>query len=597
MKKILFLIAIVLLATEALWAAHIDENRAREIARAFFSAKATRSAGVDVELEWAGNNVAYRAATSAATIGNKPTLYIYNRADNRGFVIIAGKECSNPIVAYSDEAEFDYNNMAPSTRAILDAWSRQIEASTEEEDVAMQAADLAAEGLGNVVSIYDTALWDQSAPYNNECPDINGYRAVTGCVATAMAIVCHYNQWPKKGAGTTPSYSYTDEYEYRNHTIKANTLGRSYDYNNMLHNYSSTNYTTAQGNAVAALMYDMGTSVQMMYHYIASGTFSELVPSAMSTYFSYSKEAVLCRRDGYSAKEWYNILKTNIDKCGPSLYSGIGNEGGHAFVVDGYTDKNYFHFNFGWSGSNNGYYRTPEIDFYEGQDIILNLVPDKDNTSEYTDYLTLTEYQWGSFYFYGIIPYSETIEQGKPFSVLVGCISNDGIATFTGNVAMVLCDKSDNIKEVIDEVGNVKLDPYYLTYAEFADITINSTIEPGDVLRIAYKGSNSDEWQIMRSSSENAVDKILLYDTNIIAKNLMLRYDKNYNNSGKRAIIIGSKVAVDYVCRPSNGGNVIAQGRCNSGEECAVIINSTSSLEMTLELTNGSATHSINITL
>jgi hypothetical protein len=412
-----------------------------------------------------------------------------------------------------------------------------------------------------------------------------------------MAIICHYNQWPKKGTGTTPSYSYTDEYEYRDHTIKANTLGRSYDYNKMLHNYSTANYTTAQGNAVAALMYDMGTSVQMMYHYIASGAFSELVPSAMSTYFSYSKEAVLCRRDGYSAKEWYNILKTNIDKCGPSLYSGAGNEGGHAFVVDGYTDKNYFHFNFGWSGANNGYYRTPEIEFYEGQDIILNLVPDKDNTSEYTDYLTLTEYQWGSFYFYGIIPYSETIEQGKPFSVLVGCISNDGIVTFTGDVAIVLCDKSDNIKEIIDGGHITELKPYYLTYAEFEDITINSTIEPGDVLRIAYKGNNPKEWQIMRGSSENIVDKIVLYDTNIIAKNLTLRYDKNYNNSGKRAIIIGSKVAVDYVCRPSNGGNVIAQGRCNSGEECAIVINSTSSLEMTLELTNGSATHSINITL
>lgn len=597
MKKILLLTTILLLAVEALWAAHIDENRAREIAQAFFAASATRSAEVDVELEWAGNKVSNTASVSVTVLDDKPTLYIYNRSDNRGFVIIAGKECNNPIVAYSDTLGFDFSNMAPSTRAILEGWSRQIEVSTEDREGFTQASELVANGQGNVICHYDTALWDQTTPYNNECPEINGYQAVTGCVATSMAIVCHYNKWPQKGIGTIPSYSYIDDYG-QNHTISANRLGRTYSYSDMLHDYSTMNYTTTQGNAVAALMYDMGTSVGMMYHYNASGAFSELIPSAMSTYFGYSKEATLFRRDGYTSKEWYNILKKNLDKCGPSLYGGSGDEGGHAFVVDGYTDKNYFHFNFGWSGANNGFYRTPEIEYYYGQDVILNLVPDKNNTSEYIDYLTLIDYQWGDLYFTGIMPYSDTIEQNTPFSILVGCISNNGEAIFNGDIGVAICDKYDNIKQVIKEESlGFNLNPGYISYAEFTDLTISSEIKSGDVLRIVYKGNNPDKWQIMQGSSEAVVDKIQLKDPNIIAKNLTLRYEKNYNNSGKRAIIISSKVSIDYVCRPTNGVKVIAQGSCSSGEERAIIINSTLSLPMILELTDGSTTHSINITI
>jgi hypothetical protein len=423
--------------------------------------------------------------------------------------------------------------MAPSTRAILDAWSRQIEASTEENGTAMQAADLAAEGLGNVVCIYDTALWDQLAPYNNECPNINGSRAVTGCVATAMAIVCHYNQWPKKGTGTTPSYSYTDEYEYRDHTIKANTLGRSYDYNKMLHNYSTANYTTAQGNAVAALMYDMGTSVQMMYHYIASGAFSELVPSAMSTYFSYSKEAVLCRRDGYSAKEWYNILKTNIDKCGPSLYSGAGNEGGHAFVVDGYTDKNYFHFNFGWSGLDNGYYLIPNIEFYWGQEVILNLEPDRDGTSQYTDNIVLTSlyYSEGVIAYNGIMSTAKGYQPGTEFKCSIGGIANYGTGTFNGDIKLVVCNEDGVWKQELWG-ETVSVNPGSFIYTD-VDCTITQTFEEGDRIRIYYKSQNSNSWEWLRRKSVVEIDEVIVVASpEDMADGLTFYYDKTTQKVG-----------------------------------------------------------------
>ena len=62
---------------------------------------------------------------------------------------------------------------------------------------------------GDVVKQYETAKWDQLSPYNKFCPMINNVRTVTGCVATAMAILMRYHQWPDAGTGTLPAYTYT----------------------------------------------------------------------------------------------------------------------------------------------------------------------------------------------------------------------------------------------------------------------------------------------------------------------------------------------------------------------------------------------------
>ena len=600
MKKILLLASILFIATQALWAGPIDENRAREIAVAFFSGRATRSAVCDVELEWAGRDIAApQASTFSLPTANteKALLYIYNRSDKQGFVIVAGEECDTPIIAYSDKNGFDYENMAPSTRAILSAWSRQIEATKCGDMVKKDAAELAAESYGTVLKNYDSALWNQMAPYNNECPKYDGQRSVTGCVATAMAIVCYYNRWPEKGSGTTPSYSYTDYY-YSYRTVSANQLGRTYNYDYMLHNYDY-GYTTEQGNAVAALMYDMGTSVEMQYHYVASSAYSEDIVYALSNYFGYSKEARLLYRDRFSQTQWNQMLRDNIDTYGPTIYTGVGYEGGHAFIVDGYTDKNYFHFNFGWSGYNNGYWKTPDIEFYEYQDAVFYLAPDKDGSTKYRDYLSLTDYESGDQYYAGITTNPEKLERNKSFYLTLGWIWNEGNTTFNGTVAIAVCDKDGNVREILGEQNIQYLYTGYIMTLNYNNISFKVSPNPGDVLCALYTSSTIDGWDRLEGTSEVVVDEILLNGPAInddIASNVSIRYDKNYNNNGAKAIIISSKVAINFEWK-SKSGSVLKSGNCNEGSTQIIELESNTSGEYILTFSNDSDSYSINIKL
>ena len=53
-----------------------------------------------------------------------------------------------------------------------------------------------------------TCHWHQDSPYNDECPNLTpgqDERTVVGCVATAMAQIMYYWQWPPAGIGAVPT--------------------------------------------------------------------------------------------------------------------------------------------------------------------------------------------------------------------------------------------------------------------------------------------------------------------------------------------------------------------------------------------------------
>lgn len=533
MKRILSIICLLLAATN-LWAEPIGEQRAREIAEGFFSQHATRSSSGVITLEWAGDNIVEDSATGSAL--NTSLMYIYNRGISDGYVIIAGDTNVNPIIAYSLDTTLDTDNMAEATTAILEAWCRQVE-SARKAAKPISGTTMRATTRSNDALRYETALWNQSEPFNNEAPVINGNRAVTGCVATAMSIICHYNRWPEKGVGTTPNYSYETYGGY--YSVGSNTLGRTYNYDNMLMNYNG-GYTSSQGNAVAALMKDMGTSVKMMYHYNSSGAYDTDVITAFTKYFSYSKGIKLVNGDSYSTEEWNNIIRENVREYGPTYFSGSSNSGGHAFVIDGFDSGDYFHFNFGWGGLGNGYFLIPSIDYYKLQSAILYLEPDRDGTSVYRDNLSL--YASGSYT--GIAPYEVTSYATKrPFNCLLGCFVNLGTHTFNGEIKLVLCDKNGNWKEELT-TRNFTIDPGYIGYPNNYDyINITETLEEGDRMRIYYKAYNYNEWQWARSYNESAVDEVLVMGSpEDMAKGFYFAYIKDENK-----LYIGNKHAMKLV--------------------------------------------------
>lgn len=521
MKKILSIICMLLISAN-LWAEPIGEQRARQIAQDFFAQSNTRALG-DITLEWAGDKIGNNSATGVAL--DSSLLYIYNRGTNGGFVVVAGDSNAAPIIAYSLNTTLDVNNMAESTAAILDAWCRQVASVRETAKPISGTTMRTTTRNSDEELLYETALWSQGEPYNREAPVIDDKRAVTGCGATAMAIICYYHRWPEYGVGTTPGYSYT--VGGVSYVVPANELGRKYEYDKMLPRYDGE-YTEEQGNAVAALMKDMGTAIEMQYHYAMSGA-SALTPiTAFAKYFSYSKQMEYDFATLYSSEDWFEVIRDNLRKYGPIFFSATGDEGGHAFVVDGYKADDYFHFNFGWGGISNGYFLLPNIEFYKDQSIITCQEPDKDGSTSYVDSMVL--YSVNNYY--GIISYQKAnYTVGSTFETLIGSFVNIGVVDFNGEVSLVLCDKEGNIKESLYTISDASMVPLApLCLENQVQVTITEDIEIGDRLRVYYKGEGSSEWKWARGFylCESIIDDVLVAATpEEIAKGMSIAYDKS----------------------------------------------------------------------
>ena len=531
----------------------IGEKRARQIAEEFFAAHATRSAYGDITLEWAGDSID-TDMTSGSDLNNS-LMYIYNRGNNEGFVIIAGDSNLDPIIAYSFDTSNDTDDMAEATSLLLEAWCRKVQHVRQTAKPISGDATRAATRNSDEL-LYETAIWNQNAPFNNEAPVIDGYRAVTGCVATAMSIICYYNKWPQNGVGTTPAYTYT--HYTGTTTVPANTLGRTYNYDDMLMNYNN-GYSTTEGNAVAALMKDMGTATKMAYHYNGSGTYDSEAIYALTTYFGYSKSATLDYADSYSTDEWNSIIRKNVRTYGPTYFSGGSDSGGHAFVIDGFAPNNYFHFNFGWGGQGNGYFLIPEIEYYQQQCAILYLEPDPDSTSQYRDNLKLypqllsTGYQCK-----GLDSDALYYRQGESFNITIGAICNLGQATYSGNVALMHCDANGNIKDILN-TWEINLDPYYVMRLP-ASVTINKSVETGDRLRMYYMQSVTGEWEWMRSytiAPDTPVYTELLMSGSAedVADTLMLAFDNT-----EHLIIFNSPYPLQIVITTENSTEALIDG-------------------------------------
>ena len=273
------------------------------------------------------------------------------------------------ILGYSDAGNFDPQNIPVNMYEWLQGYEDEIQFGIENGISA--SAEIAADweklssgqGLSPKRSRSVNALvqtrWNQGSPYNNLCPydSGEGERTVTGCVATAMAQIMKYWNYPTQGNGSV-TYNATG---YGNQT--ANFGNTTYDWNNMLNTYSNS-ATSAQKNAVATLMYHCGVAVHMSYGVsstggsgaVTVGSSNGTAEYAMKNYFLYKNTLAGRYRSSYSDTNWKNMMYTDLDAGRPIIYTGRGDGGGHCFICDGYNNSNQFHFNWGWGGYCDGFY-------------------------------------------------------------------------------------------------------------------------------------------------------------------------------------------------------------------------------------------------
>lgn len=162
-----------------------------------------------------------------------------------------------------------------------------------------------------------------------------------------------FHNWPEQGVG---HYSY----EHQSFgTISSNFSEHVYDWTNMIDRYNNGEYSNVQADAVALLMKDCGVSLNMNYGPVSGASIYSYTP-AFKNYFRYSSRTV--NRSGCETAEFTKIITDELQEGRPIIYCGTGEDGGHAFVVDGY-DTNYFlHVNWGWGGYSDGYFDMNYMD-------------------------------------------------------------------------------------------------------------------------------------------------------------------------------------------------------------------------------------------
>lgn len=206
-------------------------------------------------------------------------------------------------------------------------------------------------GVKEKVGSFITTRWNQTSPYNLYCPkDSKGKVSLTGCVATAMAQVMKYYEYPAKGTGTG-SYSLDD-----GKTFTQTAISGTYDWSKMKTKYLS-GYTDEEGQAVATLMRDCGYSVNMQYSSEGSAASDMYIPSALTYNFGYDSLAVnFLFRDFTADDEWYSTIYTELTAKRPVIFSGQSKDDGHCFVLDGVDTDGKVHVNWGWGGQYDGFY-------------------------------------------------------------------------------------------------------------------------------------------------------------------------------------------------------------------------------------------------
>ena len=364
-----FFLILLLMLLGSLSAKSVDETTACTVAAHFYAQKYNHAS------ESLNPTIAYTAPALRGENGSTPSFYVVNFG-SEGFVIVAGDDRIQPILAFSDEGAFVTENMPDHIRFFLDGYTESIQYIIDNQQYNQKNALKQWEALlsGNPLSLKDGNVvvgpllgnnqWNQTKYYNDLCPaDATGNaayggHAAAGCGAIVMGQVMRYWRFPTTGTG---SHSYNSS-NYG--TLSANFGATTYHYENMSDRLTTSYHPDSCVEAIATLLYHCGVSVNMNYGPSASVANSNRIVSALSTYFRFPATIQYIERGSLSTAAWLNYLKGELDEGAPFMYGGSGNYGGHVWTCDGYQDDDYFHFNWGWGGQQNGYYALTNCSSY-----------------------------------------------------------------------------------------------------------------------------------------------------------------------------------------------------------------------------------------
>jgi hypothetical protein len=373
MRRTILLLTLVMLGL-SVWAQQITEEQARERVLKYLKS--------DNNARTRGMATAANEDITAAKVGAK-SIYAFN-LDRGGYVIASGDSRALPVLGYSTTGSIDWDNMPDNMKAWLKSYDKAIASLGNNKDIADGISTLPLRTRGNRPAIQPlvSTHWNQSAPYWNMTPpydganpDWKGVLSATGCVATAMSMIMNYYQWPKDACTEIPAYDLSTAHENVEKVWHIESLPpTTFDWDNMLNDYvvnGALQGTPAQQDAVAKLMRYCGQSIQMNYTPEGSGTVDQFVAEALVKYFGYKNTARDEYRVKYTIDGWEELIYNELSDGHPILYGGDCDDGGHAFICDGYDGNGYYHINWGWGGVCDNYFALSVLDpnYYFSTDI------------------------------------------------------------------------------------------------------------------------------------------------------------------------------------------------------------------------------------
>ena len=402
MKRQLLLLLLVLM-TAGVWAQQISEEQARNRALKYLSNNAPAKTR--------GQNVGMDRKTVTAKTGAK-SIYAFN-LDGGGFVIASGDSRALPVLGYSATGNIDWDRMPDNMRTWLKSYDQAMATlgNTKEFTDGVSRHGQTTRAPREAIAPLLKTQWDQLEPYWNDTPpyyganpDWKGQPSPTGCGATAMAMVMNYYQWPKEACTEIPAYDLTTAHENVEKVWHIDALPpTTFDWDNILDNYVTPEDiiigTPEQQEAVAKLMRYCGQGVRMIYSPVSSASYEQLAVEALVKYFGYQNTVQVSHRMYYSIDGWEDLIYSELTNGRPVVYGGRREDGGHAFVCDGYDGNGLFHINWGWCGYGDAYFSLSVLNPYDtsgtgasssgigyniNQDAFIGVQPDKDGTSPKT---------------------------------------------------------------------------------------------------------------------------------------------------------------------------------------------------------------------
>lgn len=359
------MVAVVALLGLNMNASSIDANMARSTANSFLK-RHVGSPGAINSPSLADLKLVH--AETSSVDRNAKAYYAFNVMGG-GFIIVAGDDRANQVLGYSDEGQLDFKNMPDNLKALLDYYKENIEYLQAHPKLKVQQR-IFSSNRNVIVEPLIQAHWGQFKPYYLQCPkSSNGSYSKVGCSGVQMAQIAHYWKYPTT-CGPIAGY-YCSALGITLEQLPATT----FDYSKMLSSYCHWDfdkqdviqdvYTDEQAQEVAKLCRYVGQAARMNYAPTGSGTDGDRKLAGMKI-LGYNPDATSIYRDGYADEVWENMMREELNAGRPIMYGArnAGSDVGHAFIIDGYDNEDYFHMNLGWFGVSDGWFLSTVINPY-----------------------------------------------------------------------------------------------------------------------------------------------------------------------------------------------------------------------------------------